>query len=112
MKTRKEQMENSVLDNYNNFLGDDSDYQDWYVVLGQHRDSNALERSNFKVGLAMLGGESNNVRVERYDHWAFGWAEMIYVRPKSEAYDKAVDIVKRLKQYPVSDEQVYSELEK
>ncbi len=71
MKTRREQMTGgSGLDSYANFSGDDSDYQDWYGVVGQSRDSDALGRSNFRVGLKILGGEGDNVRVERYGHWA------------------------------------------
>ena len=81
------------LDSYDNFLGDDSDYQDWFVApLGQSRDSDCLERSNFEVGLALLGGESETVRVERYGHWACGWVEQVYVKPGSQAVELAEDI--------------------
>lgn len=111
MKTRKEQMTGGSLDSYDNFLGDDNNYQDWFGILGQSRDSDILERSNFECGLKMLGGESNTVRVERYDHWAVGWIEEIYVKPDSEAHQIALDIEQSLSDYPVLDDMAYSEAE-
>ena len=83
MKTRFEQMTTpGCVDGYGNFLGDDDeDYRDWFGVVGQSRDSSELEQSNFATALVMLGGEGENVRVERYGHWAVGWIEEVYVRP-------------------------------
>lgn len=104
MKTRQEQMTGGGLDGYHNFLGDDSDYRDWFGILGQSRDSEALERSNFRVGLEMLGGESDDVRVEHYGHWAVGWIEEIYVRPGSPAHNIAIEIEAQLSDYPVLGE--------
>ena len=111
MKTRKEQMTSGGIDGYNNFLGDDSDYQDWFGVLGQSRDSDVLERSNFEIGLEMLGGKSDTVRVERYGHWAVGWIEEIYVKPNSEAHEIAKQIEVNLQDYPILDEQDFQEAE-
>jgi len=111
MKTRKQQMQSGGLDGYDNFLGDDSDYQNWYGILGQSRDSDILEKTNFTVGLNMLGGESDTVRVERYGHWAVGWIEEIYVKPESEAYKIAEGIEAKLADYPVLDEEAYSQAE-
>lgn len=49
MKTRKEQMTTKgSFDNYQNFSGDDSEYQDWYGVIGRSRDSDILEECNFE----------------------------------------------------------------
>jgi len=112
MKTRKEQMESDSLDGYNNFIGDDTDYRNWYAApLGQSRDSEILEQVNFKVGLEMLGGESDTVRVERYGHWACGWIEQVYVKPGSDAFGIAEDIVEQLANYPVLNEAALSEAE-
>ena len=44
-------MTSGALDGDHNFLGDDSEYRDWFGVVGQSRDSAALERSNFRVAL-------------------------------------------------------------
>ena len=111
MKTRKEQMTSGGLDSYSNFIGDDTDYQDWFGVLGQSRDSDCLGRSNFEVGLEMLGGESDTVRVEGYGHWACGWIEEIYVKPGSEAHKIAQDIEVKLANYPILDESHFCEME-
>lgn len=111
MRTRKEQMTSGGMDSYSNFIGDDSDYQDWFGILGQSRDSDVLERSNFEVGLEMLGGESDTVRVERYGHWAVGWIEEIYVKPNSKAHKIAKEIETKLAEYPILDENRYSEME-
>lgn len=108
MKTRHEQMTSGGMDSYSNFSGDDSKYKDWYGVIGQSRDSNALERSNFKITLKKLGGESDNVRVERFGHWAVGWIEEIYVKPNTEEFKKAEEIEKSLITYPVLDEEDFS----
>ena len=111
MKTRKEQMTGGGIDSYANFIGDDSNYRDWFGILGHSRDSDVLEQSNFRAGLAMLGGESETVRIEHYSHWAVGWIEEIYVKPGSKAEQIAREIEASLVDYPVLDEQDFSESE-
>lgn len=111
MKTRREQMTAGGLDGYSNFAGDDSDYADWFGILGRSRDSGTLERSNFDVGLEMLGGESETVIVCRYGHWAVGWIEEVYVKPGSPAEAIAREIEEAIADYPVLNEDHHSELE-
>ena len=84
--------------------------------VGQHRDSDALTRSNFAVMLNRLGGESDVVTVVRESHWAVGWVEWIAIEadgtPES---DKALQIADEAKEsledYPVLDEEHFSETE-
>jgi len=109
--TRKETMTSGGIDGYSNFTGDDDDYKDWYGIAGQSRDSGCLEQSNFKNAVEMLGGESDDVRIERFGHWAVGWIEEVYVRPGSKAYDIALDIEQRLEDYPVLNEDDYCDME-
>lgn len=111
MKTRYEQMTSSGLDGYSNFIGDDSDYRDWYGVIGQSRDSTALERSNFKIALERLGGESDTVIVARYGHWAVGWIDEIYVKPNTPECAVAEQIEKELSNYSILDEIDFSDEE-
>ena len=111
MKTRYEQMTTSKIDGYSNFIGYDAEYRDWLGFLGQHRDSNCLERSNFRKGLEAIGGEGDNVRVERFGHWAVGWIEEIYIRPGTDEAKRAEEIVEKLEDYPVLDEDDFSSLE-
>jgi hypothetical protein len=80
--------------------------------VGQSRDSDALERSNFRMMLAALGGESETVQVVRESHWAVGWIEWIAIhQDDSAALQIADDIAARLKDYLVIDESNWSETE-
>lgn len=79
---------------------------------GQSRDSEALERSNFKCMLAALGGESETVIVVRESHWAVGWVEWIAIHSTDSVALKIADEIKGgLADYPVVDESDYSETE-
>ena len=87
-------------------------YYDYYVLLGQHRDSSVLQRSNFQLALEMLGGESDGVLVARASHWAVGWVESLFIH--CEDADKVAvgeEIEESLSQYPILDDEHYSELE-
>ena len=101
-----------------------SQWPDYFVFLGQNRDSDALNRSNFRSGLAALGGENcsyqnegedseqSNVIVVRESHWACGWIEWIGVHKNArETIALAEEIEKRLEDYPVVDETDWSKLE-
>ena len=87
-------------------------WPDWYMFLCQHRESDALTRSNFACGLAKLGGESDTVRVVRERHWAVGWVEWIAVHGSdAKALAAADEMLAALEVYPVLDDDHYSELE-
>lgn len=80
--------------------------------VGQSRDSDALERSNFSCMLKALGGESETVLVIRESHWAVGWVEWIAIHETdAKALEIADDIAAALADYPVVDEMHWSELE-
>jgi hypothetical protein len=80
--------------------------------VGQSRDSDALERSNFECTLKSLGGESETVVVVRESHWAVGWIEWIAIHQDDEtALRIADDIVAALSDYPVLSDDHFSELE-
>ena len=80
--------------------------------VGQHRDSDALSRSNFICMLKALGGESDTVQVVHEGHWAVGWVEWIAIHESDEtALRKADEIMAALEDYPVIDEMHWSELE-
>ena len=86
--------------------------QNWLVVpVGQNRDSSALDLSNFQAALAMLGGESETVEVHRFGHWACGWIEIIIVEPSSDAHKTAQEIETKISDYPVLDDDDFSERE-
>lgn len=86
----------------------------YYVFLGQHRDSDSLTRSNFVCGLAALGGEDSEetVVVVRESHWAVGWVEWIAIHQDNEAALRAADeVMESLEEYPIVNEDHWSELE-
>lgn len=92
----------------NNYLG--QTWEDYYVFLSQHRDSDTLDRSNFICALEQVGKEHCAIAHER--HWACGWIETIMIHKEdAEGLAKAEAILKKLEDYPVIDEEHYSELE-
>lgn len=79
---------------------------------GQHRDSDALTRSNFTCMLKALGGESDTVQVVRESHWAVGWVEWIAIHQDDEkALRIADEIQAKLESYPVVNEDHFSSIE-
>ncbi|WMT78832.1 hypothetical protein [Bradyrhizobium sp. Ash2021] len=71
--------------------------------VGQSRDSDALERSNFECMLKALGGETETVVVVRELHWAVGWVEWIAIHQDDEkALKIADDITGKLKRSTLS----------
>ena len=87
-------------------------YEDYFVGLSQHRDSDSLSRSNFESALEDLGGESDTVFVVRAGHWAVGWIEWIAIHEDDlEALRIQYEIEGALADYPVLNEEHHSELE-
>lgn len=80
--------------------------------VGQSRDSDALERSNFACMLRDLGGETETVLVVRESHWLVGWVEWIAIHQDDERALQIADAIKgKLEDYPVVDEEHFSETE-
>lgn len=85
------------------------DRQSWLVApVGLNRDSGPLERSNWRVVLADLGGEGIDVEVHRFGHWACGWFEVILVRPDTAAAVSAEEWEGALSDYPVASDEDFS----
>ena len=76
---------------------------------GRNRDSDLLEESNFACALKELGGEGENVEVHRFGHWASGWFEILIVNPNTEAAKEALRLEEKLNNYPVLDEDDFSQ---
>lgn len=97
------------------------EWQGWFVFLGQHRDSNALDRSNFDAAFQLLEPLSTNVdqdeetpsvQVVRENHWAVGWVEWIAIHgSNTAALAEANRIAERLENYPVLDDDAFYKLE-
>lgn len=84
----------------------------WLIALTQHRDSDALDRSNWRTIVpAMLADHPDDAATETVSHWAVGWVEYLLVRPGTAAADAAQRWADKLADYPVADEEDYGNLE-
>ena len=85
----------------------------YYVFLSQTRDSEALTRSNFECALDQIGGVNDYAVIVTYErHWACGWLETILIhKTNTSALEIAQKILDKLEDYPVLNEEHYSELE-
>lgn len=92
--------------------GESVGISDWLVApCGRNRDSECLQESNFHSFLRGVGGESKDVQVHRFGHWACGWFEIIVIRPHTDAATKAQKMADALEDYPVVDESDWSDRE-
>lgn len=93
-----------------NYFG--TNYPDYYVVYGRHRDSDLLIESNFDYIIKALGGESKTVLIESFSHWAVGWNETIFIHQSDyKALEIADNLIGSLEDYPVLDDQAYYQRE-
>jgi len=100
----------SAFDSINNYVGK-TEFPNMFAVITRNRDSDILTESNFECALDLLGGESKNVEVMRFGHWACGYWEVIAVKGKTKAYKIACEIVEKIENYPVLDNDHFSERE-
>ena len=106
-------------ENYGGFSPDGD-----FVILTQHRDSEALDRSNWICACEVLHAEPWDNGHEEYEarpqvyhwrasHWAVGWIEYLMIRADAleSVLSDATRIVCDLADYPVLDEDHFSNLE-
>lgn len=114
-------------------------WPNWYVGLGRHRDSGCLSDVNFDVFLEEVRKASNGLTVKEADmgteyvqgqgwvdrveeistvyivhesHWLVGWVEWIAIHESDTgAIGKAEELLRQLDDYPVLDEDRWSERE-
>ena len=101
-----------IAEDYN--TGTDA-VDNWIVTVGRTRDSDCLSESNFHSVLKALEEKETADRVDVINisqgHWGCGWIETVLVRPGSAAAEEWEGIARALEQYPVLDEDDYSERE-
>lgn len=91
-----------------------AEYPEYYVCATQTRDSHCLDRANFDATLKAIGESkyTNAVIVARASHWLCGWVEVLLVhRGASKKIAIADQIAAALQNYPVVDENLYSQYE-
>lgn len=93
-----------------NYLG--TNFSEYYLVCGQHRDSNYVEQSNFIVATQRLGGESEpDVIIAHSTHFLVGWVENLMVHEKAEEkLMVATDIVNDIEKCGVLDDDHWYEM--
>jgi hypothetical protein len=81
--------------------------------VGRHRDSEALDRSNYVVILRDLTERFGDaVSDVRFGHWAVGWVEeIVWDAGREDVRDAAQTWRDALDDYPVADEEHWSETE-
>ena len=90
-----------------------------YVLYSRNRDSDALENSNYVSMFKHLReaaealGAPNSVYDWRASHWACGWVEYLMLKPDApeSLLIEAAEILNALSDYPVFDENHFSETE-
>lgn len=105
-----------------NYFG--AEWEGYYTFLGQHRESDCLTRSNFRVALKRLNGiaiefeqqrqdiEESAVCAVRESHWAVGWVEWIAIHESNtEALKAADEMAAGLEDYGALCDEDWSELE-
>ena len=106
----------SGFDSISNFMGEIPEPY-LLVLLTRNRDSNLLAESNWDNALKLLGGESGEddngdlgpVQIVRHGHWACGWIEYLMIDSRNaDVLALAESIEKRLKDYPILNEDDYS----
>lgn len=101
-----------------------ADWSEYYVILGQHRDSDILTRANWQAATETLEALAEQldafdsegdsvVQIAHDSHWAVGWCDTLLVHKGAPAQliAEAENIVKRLRDYPVLDENLFLEME-
>lgn len=100
----------SGLDSLNNYVGALPE-EKLLVVLTRSRDSDVLTESNWECAVEKLGGESDEVEIHRFGHWACGWWEALCVVEGTKAHEIATQIESDLNHYPVLDDSDFLERE-
>jgi hypothetical protein len=91
------------------------DHGGWYMVAGQHRESDSLTRSNFTVlveRLQKVDPEGKGFTFERFSCSLVGWRDHLLVAPHArQSLRVAVAAARDLEAYPVLDEDHWLNLE-
>ena len=101
-----------------------ADWSNYYVILGQHRDSDVLTRCNWQVATETLetlaeqldafddAGDSY-LQIAADSHWAVGWCDTLLLHKDAPAQliAEAESIAKCLSDYPILDENLFCEME-
>ena len=96
---------------------DIEDPENWAIIYTHHRDSGLLDQSNAAViEEALEPYQDTDVIAEHHGHWACGWIDGFAIRvfkdgKITQAFKVYHELAEALAQYPVLDEEDYSQRE-
>jgi hypothetical protein len=91
----------------NNYIGED--YSNYYVIYSHNRDSSIFEESNYQSIINFLTEKNCQFEQIRFTNWLVGWHESIMIEESQiESLIIASDILDQLNNYPIFDEEDYS----
>jgi len=97
-----------------------ADPESWAIFYTHHRDSGLLDQSNSavtrKAMVPFTDGEDPDVVFENHSHWAVGHIDGFSIRvfrngDITEAFTKYHELMEQLADYPILDEEDYSNRE-
>jgi len=101
------------------YWGSEDMFDTWgFTNIDQSRDSDILEKSNFKyITEDLMGSFPEDYRIETYNHWAVGSVDRLVCRVyeldrKTIAlpFALAMEWLDKLDDYPVADEDMYQKM--
>ena len=99
------------------YWGSSDMFDTWgFTNVDQNRDSDALEKANFKyITEDLMGSFPEDFRIETYNHWAVGSVDRLVCRIYEEdrktialPFVLAMEWLDKLADYPVADEEIYT----
>lgn len=94
-----------------NYAGED--LTGYYVVYSHNRDSTRLKESNWDTLIKQFK-DNPRFEIHLFNHWLCGWVECIMIdgsKMTIEDYNEILKIINDLEDYPVLDEEDYSNRE-
>ncbi len=98
--------------------GELNDAENWAIIYTHHRDSGLIDLSNERAIAGALEPfiEKGDVVAEHHNHWAVGWVDGYSIRVYrrghiTRAFRKYHELAQRLVNYPILDEEDYSNRE-
>jgi hypothetical protein len=103
------------------YWGNSDMFDTWgFTNIDQNRDSDPLEKANFKyITEELMGLFPEDYRIETYNHWAVGSVDRLVCRVYEDDTDKkviassfylAMEWLDKLDDYPVADEDTYNKM--
>ena len=103
------------------YWGSEDMFVTWgFTNIDQNRDSDVLEKANFKyITKELMAIFPDDYRIETYNHWAVGSVDRLVCRVYEEDTDKkviassfylAMEWLDKLSDYPVADEETYDKM--